>query len=123
MNKGLEALKELVSHIELEMNSDSYYKCKNAKEIIEKELKEKEWEHNLIKEYLGVEFIDIINAIREGIYFNDTTRCGTKEVYGEISSIQWFNDKWCFYIPRFATYIPIKEKDTCWWLSKKNMTY
>lgn len=117
MSEGLFALKYLTNRYEI-MRA-------NQKEldIIEKELKEKEWEHNLIKEYLGVELIDIIKAIREGIYFNDTTRCGTKEVYGEISSIQWFNDKWCFYVPRFATYIPIKEKDTCWWLSKKNMTY
>lgn len=92
--------------------------CRNHERLVKKERA-----LEIIKKYVGVELIDIINAIREGIYFNDTTRCGTKEVYGEISSIQWFNDKWCFYVSRFATYIPIKEKDTCWWLTKKNMNY
>ena len=113
MSEGLEALKTMVKDNDLEL---PYH---NTILTIERELKALE----IIREYVGVELIDIINAIREGIYFNDTTRCGTKEVYGEISSIQWFNDKWCFYIPRFATYIPIKEKDTCWRLSKKNMSY
>ena len=36
--KGLEALNKLVNRIETDMNSDDYYKCKNAKDIVEKEL-------------------------------------------------------------------------------------
>ena len=39
MSKCLEALNKLVSHIEAEYHSDDYYECKNAKDIIERELK------------------------------------------------------------------------------------
>ena len=82
MSKGLDALNKLVSHIETEYHSDDYYECKNAKDTIEKELKERE---QLLKENLVLSLkekaLEIIK--NKGIDLIELRTCKKAKTYNE----------------------------------------